>query len=276
VIEMPAAPLIASTRMYDVAPAARAAWHALLGEAHRRAGLQVTFIEHGWPTPIGELWARPGLCGAFMCGWPFAQALRAGLAYSPVAAVAPAWPAYGGQARYRSAFLVRNDAPYARLEDALGSRYGWMVRDSQSGWNAPRRMLARWAGQRGGRLFQESKGPYGNPRGLLRGLHDKEIDLTAVDGWYLDLLRAHDPAALEDIRVVAWTDWTPNPLLVSGPDVDPDATLRLSRTLLAMHEDTAMAGLLRNAHVARFTVADPQAYEGLLDEGDTGHYPEIR
>ena len=50
---MPDAPLIASTRMYDVAPAARAAWHAVLEAAQRRAGLQVDFVEHGWPTPIG-------------------------------------------------------------------------------------------------------------------------------------------------------------------------------------------------------------------------------
>lgn len=32
---------ITSTRMYDVAPAARAAWHALLRAAHARAGLRV-------------------------------------------------------------------------------------------------------------------------------------------------------------------------------------------------------------------------------------------
>ncbi|OZI32429.1 ABC transporter substrate-binding protein [Bordetella genomosp. 10] len=288
---MPAAPLITSTRMYDAAPAARAAWHALLGEGHRRAGLRVAFVEHGWPTPIGELWQRPGLCGAFMCGWPYARALRAGRAYAAVAAVAPAWPAYGDLARYRSEFLVREDTGWTRVEDALGSRYGWMVRDSQSGWNAPRRRLAAIArergecGERGGRdggdggdprLFQESKGPYGNPRGLLQALRQGEIDLTALDGWYLDLLRAHDPAALAGIRTVGWTDWTPNPLLVSGPDVDPETTSRLSRVLLAMHEDAGGALLLRQAHVARFVAADPKSYEVLLDDEDAGHYPEIR
>jgi ABC-type phosphate/phosphonate transport system substrate-binding protein len=275
-IPMPAAPLIASTRMYDAAPAARAAWHALLGEAHRRAGLQVTFIEHGWPTPIGDLWARHGLCGTFMCGWPYAQARRAGQAYIPVAAVVPDWPAYDGRARYRTQFLAREDASWMRLEDALGSRYGWMVRDSQSGWNAPRRMLAGWATQHGGRLFRESKGPYGNPRGLLRALREQEIDLTAVDGWYLDLLRAHDPAARDGIRTLAWTDWTPNPLLISGPDVDPDVSARLSQVLLAMHQEPGLADALRQAHVARFITVEPHVYDLLLDEGDTGHYPEIR
>jgi ABC-type phosphate/phosphonate transport system substrate-binding protein len=276
VIAVQAAPLITSTRMYDVAPAARAAWHALLAEAHRRAGLRVDFVEHGWPTPIGELWEKPGLCGAFMCGWPYAQALRAGRAYAAVAAVVPDWPAYGGHARYRSEFLARTDTGWTQLEDALGSRYGWMVRDSQSGWNAPRRMLAPRASLRGGRLFQESKGPYGNPRGLLRALQDQEIDLTAVDGWYLDLLRTHDPALLAGLRTLAWTDWTPNPLLVSGPDIDPDVSGRLSRALLAMHADAGAAALLRQAHVARFAAVDPDDYAALLHDEDIGHYPEIR
>ncbi|AOB33747.1 ABC transporter substrate-binding protein [Bordetella sp. H567] len=272
---MPAASLITSTRMYDAAPAARAAWQALLREAHRRAGLRVDFIEHGWPMPIGELWTRPGLCGAFMCGWPYARARRDGHAYTPVAAVVPDWPSYGGQARYRSEFLARADSGWTRLEDGLGNRYGWMVRDSQSGWNAPRRMLAPYARRRGGRLFLESKGPYGNPRGLLRALRDREIDLTAVDGWYLDLLRAHDPVALDGIHTVAWTAWTPNPLLVSGPDVDAGVSARLSQALLAMHQDAAACELLRRAHVARFLPVDPRDYDALLDDGDAADYPDI-
>ncbi|PTN46634.1 hypothetical protein DAI43_31320 [Achromobacter xylosoxidans] len=145
--------LITSTRMYDVAPAARAAWHALLQAAHASAGLKVRFVEHGWPTPIGELWERPGLCGVFMCGWPYVNALQAGRAFAAVAAVVPDWPAYEGLPRYRSEFLVRADCGWSSLADAAGSRYGWMVRDSQSGWNAPRAALAGLAGAISAPLF---------------------------------------------------------------------------------------------------------------------------
>lgn len=270
--------LITSTRMYDVAPAARAAWHALLQAAHASAGLEVRFVEHGWPTPIGELWERPGLCGVFMCGWPYVNALQAGRAFAAVAAVVPDWPAYEGLPRYRSEFLVRADCDWSSLADAAGSRYGWMVRDSQSGWNAPRAALAGLAAA-GGSLFAASKGPYGNPRGLLRALADGEIDLTAADSWYLDLLRAHDPAALAGLRTLAYTPWTPNPLLVSGPDVAPAATQALSDALLAMHENPAHQPLLRAAHVARFARPDPAAYSVLGDMAQAAvkaGYPEIR
>ena len=112
--------LITSTRMYDVAPAARSAWHALLQAAHDRAGLRVRFIEHGWPTPIGELWDRPGLCGAFICGWPYVAALRAGRAFRAIASVAPDWPAYEGLPRYRSEFLVRAGCGWQSLAEAAG------------------------------------------------------------------------------------------------------------------------------------------------------------
>ncbi|QVQ28890.1 phosphate/phosphite/phosphonate ABC transporter substrate-binding protein [Achromobacter deleyi] len=260
--------LITSTRMYDVAPAASAAWHALLRAAHVRAGLDIQFVEHGWPTPIGELWERPGLCGVFMCGWPFVRAVRAGRRYTPMASVVPSWPEYAGLPRYRSEFLVRADSEWATLADAAGSRYGWMVRDSQSGWNAPRAALAALAPAGGlsqPGFFAESKGPYGNPRGLLRALAGREIDLTAVDGWYLDLLRAHDPDALAGLRTLACTPWTPNPLLVAGPDVDAGVTEKLSNVLLAMHLDDRYKDLLQQAHVARFVPPDAARYDVLID-----------
>ncbi|MEB2398453.1 MAG: PhnD/SsuA/transferrin family substrate-binding protein [Alcaligenaceae bacterium] len=271
--------LITSTRLYDATPSARDAWTVLLNAAYLQAGLRVEFIAHAWPTPVGELWEWPGLCGAFMCGWPFAQALRAGRNFQAVASVVPDWPEYGGLARYRSEFLVRDDAPWATLEDAFGSRYGWMVRDSQSGWNAPRGVLKDHAAGRAAGLFSESKGPYGNPRGLIRALRQREIDLTAIDGWYLDLLRAHDPPALSGLRTLAHTPWTPNPLLVCSPDVDRHAAAALAEALTGMHRDPAGAALLRRAHVERFIPPDVDAYRVTLDAADQAlraGYPEIR
>lgn len=266
--------LIASTRLYDVAPAARAAWHAVLRHAWGVAGLEVTLVEHAWPTPVGELWSRPGLCGAFMCGWPFAVAMQQGRRFRAVAGVVPAWPAYEDQPRYRSEFLVRDDSPWRSLEEALGSRYGWMVQDSQSGWNAPRAMLADFVATRGPALFSESRGPLGNPRGLLEALQHNEIDITAIDGWYLDLMREHDAPALAGLRTLAYTPWTPNPLLVCSPDVAPETVARLAAALQATPAD-----LLRAAFVGRFTTVDPAAYGATLAAADKAQrlgYPAIR
>jgi ABC-type phosphate/phosphonate transport system substrate-binding protein len=268
-----------STRMYNVAPGARSAWHALFDAAYKKAGLEVEFIEHGWPTPIGELWQRPQLCGVFMCGWPFIHAKSTGTDFKPLASVIPDWPAYEGKPRYRSEFLVREDSPWSELKDAVGSRYGWMVQDSQSGWNAPRAELSKLIPAPGATLFSESKGPYGNPRGLLAALSGREIDLTALDSWYLDLLRTHDPGVLAGIRTLAFTPWTPNPLVVASPDLSADTAATLSETLYSLHKDPEHQAALKNAHVSSFVPVDVPAYDVLLDmasDASARGYPLIR
>lgn len=257
---------IASTRMYDVAPGARQAWHRLFGRTLAKAGVPTTFIEHAWPQPIGDLWTRPGLALAFMCGWPFINALQEGRRFQILAGVAPCLPAYAGQARYRSEFLTREAAPYRTVEEALGSRYGWMVTDSQSGWSAPRRALARLIGpERPAPLFSVSQGPYGNPHNLLQALRDSEIDLTALDSWYLDLIRQHQPEKLTGIRTIGYTDWTPNPLLVAGPDVPSEIVARIRQALLHSHDDAATQQLMQEAYVQAFVDVHSSDYKVLLD-----------
>ena len=270
--------LLVSTRMYDVCPQAKKAWAALLGFVFQAAHLRPEFIEHGWPLPLTDLWGRHSLGAAFMCGWPFAKAVSA-KRIQPLASVVPAWPAYEGQARYRSEFLVRSEKSWSRLEDSFQARYGWMVMDSQSGWNGPRDHLRSYAAARQGTLFAEVKGPYGNPPGLLAALADGDIDVTAVDGWYLDLLRAHRPELLAGLKTLAYTAWAPNPLLVCSVDVDEPIRRALESALLRVHEDEPGRNLLSAAHVQRFQKVDVARYR-ILDEMETraveGGYPFIR
>lgn len=270
--------LLVSTRMYDVCPQAKKAWAALLEFAFRTAHLQPEFVEHSWPLPLTDLWGRHGLGAAFMCGWPFAKAVAA-KRIRPLASVVPAWPAYEGQARYRSEFLVRREQPWSRLEDSFGARYGWMVADSQSGWNGPRDHLRPYASAREGVLFAEVKGPYGNPAGLLAVLADGDIDVTAVDSWYLDLLRAHRPELLAGFRTLAYTAWAPNPLFVCSVDIDEPSRQILESALLRAHEDERGKSLLSAAHVSRFEKADVARYR-ILEEMEThaveSGYPLIR
>src|SRR3546814_10923184 len=122
--------------MYELAPAARAAVHALLRAAHAGAGLEGQFVGHAWPTHIGELWSRPGLCGAFMCGWPYALAVQAGHAYTDLASVVPDWPHYQDQPTYRSELLVRAGIPWRALAESPGSSSGWTAPDTKYCRNA--------------------------------------------------------------------------------------------------------------------------------------------
>ena len=252
--------LVTSFRMYNATPAVAAAWRALFERVFAAVGADVRFVEHRYPQPIASLWSEPGLCAAFMCGWPF---VRSKGAMQAIAAPVPSPARYAGLPRYCSEFLVREASGWTALDDTFGHRIGSMPPDSQSGFNAPRALLARYVTERRRTLYRESRGPFTTPAKLLDALRTNEVDVVALDGFYLDLVRHSEPAMLADLRTVATTPWTPIPLLVAAPGVDPDLVARLREQLLKMHENSASAACLRAVALARFVAPDLAAYAQL-------------
>ena len=248
--------------MYNAGPRATASWNALFSRAFADAGVDVEIIEHKWPLPIDDLWGREGLCGAFMCGWPF---VRSQAPMQAIAAPVPAPARYAGLPRYCSEFLVRDDSGWTRVEDTFGHRFGWMAANSQSGFNAPRAHLSQFVSAGRPALFAEVKGPLGSPASALDALRNGEVDVVALDSFYLDLLRQHDLARVQGLRCVGRTAWTPIPLLVAAPGVPPDVVRRLREQLCAVHERPAYRDLLANAGVARFVFPDLSTYRALDD-----------
>lgn len=246
--------------MYDASAGAAAAWRALFGRVFDDAGVAVEVIEHGAPQPIHDLWSRENLCCAFMCGWPFT---RARPPMQAIAAPVPAPPRYAGLPRYCSEFLVREASGWTTLEDTFGHRFGWMAANSQSGFNAPRAHLARYVSADRPSLFCEVAGPLGTPALSLQALREGRVDVVPLDGFYLDLLRHHEPSSLAGIRCVATTEWTPIPLLVAAPGVPREIVEKLRAFLLEAGERPAYASLLSAACVQRFTTPDVAAYRAL-------------
>lgn len=262
--------------MYNASPGAAAAWRTLFERVFEDLELPIALIEHGWPRPIDTLWSEPELCCAFMCGWPF---VRTRPAMQAIAAPVPSPPQYGSLPRYRSEFLVRAESGWTTLEEAFGHRFGWMAENSQSGFNAPRAHLAGFAGPARPALFSEVHGPLGSPAKALEALRAGGVDVIALDSFYLDLLRRHDPAKLEGIRTVAFTPWTPMPLLVAAPGVDPAMVQRIRDRLLRIHEDEAYRPLLDNALVERFVEVIEGDYVALEQQSraaESAGYAAIR
>ena len=251
--------MITSFRMYNAVPRAAQAWRALFERVFADAGAGIEVIEHGWPKPIADLWEQPGLCCAFMCGWPFARSGR----MQPIAAPVPSPARYQGLPRYCSEFLVRAESGWRSLEETFGHRFGWMAADSQSGFNAPRAHLAGFVGASRQTLYAEVRGPLGSPMKALEALKAKEVDVVALDSFFLDLCRHHEPARLEDVVCVATTPWTPIPLLVAAPDVDAAIVGRLRKHLLAVHQQPAYRALLADVLIERFVVPDVVDYSEL-------------
>lgn len=254
--------LVASARMYNAGPKAAAAWRALFDRAFADIGIEVTAIEHRHPLPIEALWEEPELFGAFMCGWPF---VRTGPRMQAIAAPVPSPARYESKPRYCSDFLVRESSGWARVEDAFGHRFGWTVAGSHSGFNAPRAFFSKIVSPRRPRLFAQATGPLGSPAAALDSLKSGAVDMVALDGYWLDLLRRHEPSRLEAIRVVGHTPWAPIPLLVAASGVDAILCRRLHEHLLAVHEMPAYAALLANVALERFVAPDVNAYRELED-----------
>ena len=113
-----------NARMYAVTPAVEAAWRALLSHVAQEAGVPLTYLPYPAPQPLEALWSRPDLGAVFMCGYPIAQKLAPVI---PLAAPIPDADWSGGRAVYRTDLIVREEAPYRRLEDTFGGRAGWTV-----------------------------------------------------------------------------------------------------------------------------------------------------
>jgi ABC-type phosphate/phosphonate transport system substrate-binding protein len=262
--------------MYNAGLKAAAAWRALFGRVFADIGIDIAIVEHRFPQPIESLWAEPDLCCAFMCGWPFT---RSAIAMQPLAAPVPSPARYESLPRYCSDFLVRVESGWTHVEDGFGSRFGWMAENSQSGFNAPRAHLARLRGSDRDSLFSEVRGPLGNPAKVIEALRNREVDMAALDGFYLDLVRHHDPGKLEGLAVVGSTPWTPIPLLVAAPGVAITTVDALRARLLTLHEREEYAPLLREVLLERLAAPELHEYaalDGMAHQAEESGYATIR
>ncbi len=165
--------LIANARMYSLNESVAASWRTLLAWVVARAGVRCEIIDYPAPEPLAALWARPDLGCVFMCGYPIATARPAPRI---LAAPVPEPARYGGAPVYFTDIVVRADSPLQTLPDLFGRRFAFTTEDSQSGYQAPRRLLAPYARARGGSLFAKAVGPLVTPRRVVEAVLSGEAD----------------------------------------------------------------------------------------------------
>ena len=267
--------MIANARMYALGTATAEAWRILLEWVGKRAGVALDVIDYPAPQPLAALWARPDLGLAFMCGYPFANAaLRPTLLAAPV----PSPPQYGGQPVYWTDLVVSAAAAIADLHDAFGKRIAWTTEDSQSGWHAPRLLLAAYARRHGAPLFAETVGPLVTPRNVALAVADGQADVGALDSYAHDLLRRHEPALATRLRVIARTPATPIPPLVGAPAMDPTDAGKVREALLGVAAAPELAAARVTLLLSGFTAVTADAYDALVADArraDALGYPRI-
>jgi len=249
--------MIANARMYSVVPAAAEAWKTLLAGVALRADVGLDVIDYPAPAPLSDLWARPDMAAIFMCGLPFSRsAMRPDILVAP----APSPAGFDGKPHYWSDLVVHADSPFQTLPDTFGHRLALTVRDSQSGYVAPLRLLAAYGGPEP--LYDEVIAPRVTPVGAITAVTEGLAEVAPVDAYAFRLLQRFEPELTSQVRVIAQTEIRPVPLLVaSTPRSEP-----LAAALLTAHEDSALAPVMANLLLDRFVQPDPGAYEVLPGE----------
>lgn len=250
--------LIANARMYSVAPGAAAAWRRLLAAAIANAGLDWSVADHAWPAPIEELWSREDIGCAFMCGLPFARRRERP---TLIAAPAPSPERYQGRPIYFTDFVVRRDAPFARIEDTFGARLGWTSPASHSGYNAVRHYLLGFRSAARPRLYAETIGPLETPRRVVEAVAAARADVGPVDSFAFALLQRHAPELAVQVRVIASTPPAPIPPLVATARLDSATPERLRAALNGLDP-----GLRADLLVAGFSPVRAEDYDRLLEQ----------
>jgi ABC-type phosphate/phosphonate transport system substrate-binding protein len=231
---------VANARMYSVNAGAASAWKELFEWLARTSGVDLRAIDHAFPAPLAELWSRPDLGSAFMCGFPYMLAKRPP---RPVAAPIPLAGPVPGRPFYATRLIVKADSAFRSLEDTFGGRLGYTVEDSHSGYNALRHHLLPYRCQRGGDLYRESIGPLATPRRVIEAILAGDIDVGPLDSYALDMMQRHDSDLVARIRVVATTDTAPIPFLVASRECPDDVVAALQAALVGFGNVAACADL---------------------------------
>jgi ABC-type phosphate/phosphonate transport system substrate-binding protein len=267
--------LIANARMYAVNATVAAAWRSLLGWVIVRAGIECEVIDYPAPQPLPALWARPDLGLVFMCGYPIASArLPPRVLCAPI----PDPARYGGAPVYFTDIVARADSPLRHLPDIFGRRFAFTTEDSQSGYQAPRRLLAPYARDRGGKLFEATVGPLLTPRDVVEAVLRNEADAGPLDSYFHDLLRHHEPALAAQLQVLATTRPAPLPALVAASTVPEGIAQRLTAALLAVADANDLTPVRAALLLRGFAAVDSGSYGVLRDDAldaDTAGYPQI-
>ncbi|MGO4124949.1 phosphate/phosphite/phosphonate ABC transporter substrate-binding protein [Inquilinus sp. YAF38] len=250
--------LVACSRMYNVGPKVRGLWDGLFAWLSEESGIRLEVIAHAAPAPLSELWARPDLGVAFMCGYPF-SCLPAN--ERPVALAAPVStaPWADGRPLYASHIVAAQDTAFDPA-DLPALRWGWTVRDSQSGYHAPRAFLASLPRPKSP---VTAIGPLLNPNGVVDAVAAGRIDVGAIDAYAWQLLEMHQPEVLAPLRIIATTQATPVPLLVASRRQPAEVVAALRDTLLRAHHSAQGRSILASLGLARFAAPDVAAYDSL-------------
>jgi len=208
---------------------------------------------------LGEVWTDPLLLLAQTCGYPLVTALA-----GKVAVVAtPRYRAAGCEgAWYRSAIIVRANAPAACLADLRGHRCAVNGADSNSGMNMLRAAVAPIAG--GTPMFFSEMVVTGGHEASVRAVAGGDADVAAIDCVTWAHLRNLRPHAVRGLRVLGWTEPSPGLPLITSLATGAATRRAVARVLEDVARNEALAAVRAALLLEGFEAVPLPAYDVIL------------
>lgn len=263
----------ASLPMYDLPEVRDAtdAWWEGLARHFRATGVEA--VPDRLERPPGPDWTDPELLFSQTCGYPLTHGLegRVRLVCTPAYAA----PGCDG-ARYSSLLVVAAAAEARELADLRGGICAINARNSHSGCNVLRRMVAPLAG---GSAFFTRVIKTGGHAASLAAVANGEAHLCAVDAVTHALLARHVPARLAGTRVLCCSPSAPGLPCIAGPGVSLDGVKRLRHGVRSALADPELEPVRAELLIADAEVMPIEAYgtiPAMEREAVAMGYPELR
>jgi len=247
--------------MYDLPEieAATDAWWKGLARAFRREGIADVPDVLWRGESYRELWARDALLLSQTCGYPLMHDLR-----GKVTLVAtPCYSAPGCNGPdYCSIVVVHEDSTAGDISDLDGTRCVVNNRDSQSGYNALRALIAPIAS---GKRFFQSVTISGSHLNSLKMVAEGEADVAAVDCVTHELLARFRINALHGTRPLCLTPRAPALPYITSGNARGQLVARLCNGLQAACDDPTLSDSRQTLMIQDFCVLPITEYERIAD-----------
>ena len=265
---------LASLPMYDLEALRPVtdAWWSALASSFREAGIPEVPAALVRGPALHDHWTDPRLLLSQTCGYPLLHGLKGAVTL----VATPVYKAPGCEGpNYRSLILVREGETASSLADMAGRICGYNARDSQSGYNALRHMVAPLAQ---GRPFFGGTLESGGHPASLEALQSGRVDLVAVDCVTYALAARHSPGAVAGLRILTVSDPAPALPFVTRAGEEAGVVEHLRAALRAAVADPLL-GELRRALLIDDVVALPEEAYGVIrrmeEQARSLGYPEL-
>jgi ABC-type phosphate/phosphonate transport system substrate-binding protein len=180
-----------------------------------------------------------------------------------------------GAATHRAFIVVRKDSDFTTLEDLRGSRFALNSRNSNSGMNLPRIMLARLGIKA---PFFGSVTETSSHAESIRQVAAGDLDAASIDCVTYGFFNDCCPEKVSALRVLDSTPESPAIPFVTSIATPAGQVDALRSALLCLADDPSRKAVLRGLSIETITAVESSVYQRVMDyerEAAALGYPEL-